>query len=64
MRQSLDESLHRLGLDRVDILFLHDPEKHDLDRADAEAYPALGQLRAEGVVSGIGAGSMSTDTLH
>ena len=30
IRASLDESLERLGLSRVDILYLHDPDEHDL----------------------------------
>ena len=30
IRASLEESLERLGLDAVDVLFLHDPDEHDL----------------------------------
>src|ERR687889_455323 len=30
VRRSHEESLERLGLDRVDVLYLHDPESHDL----------------------------------
>lgn len=63
IRRSLDESLERMGLDRVDILFLHDPEKHDLDAADREAYPAMIALREERLVSRVGVGSMSMDAL-
>lgn len=63
IRASLDESLERLGLDRVDILYLHDPERHDLDLALGEAFPALERLRAEGAVEAIGIGSMVTDAL-
>lgn len=55
VRRSVEESLTRLGLDRVDILYIHDPDDH-LDQAIDEAYPALHQLRAEGVVGAIGAG--------
>ncbi|OZB81997.1 aldo/keto reductase, partial [Microbacterium sp. 13-71-7] len=47
---SLDESRERLGIERIDILYLHDPERHDLDLALAEAFPALESLRAEGRV--------------
>ncbi|MCU1578139.1 MAG: aldo/keto reductase [Rhodoglobus sp.] len=63
IRTSLDESLQRLGLDRVDVLYLHDPDKHDLDAADREAYPAMIALRDEGRVDAVGAGSMSVDAL-
>jgi D-threo-aldose 1-dehydrogenase len=55
IRRSLEESLIRLGLDRVDILYIHDPDDY-LDQAITEAYPALHQLRDEGVVGAIGAG--------
>jgi D-threo-aldose 1-dehydrogenase len=63
IRASLDESLERLGIDRVDILYLHDPERHDLDLALQEAFPALEQLRAEGAVDAVGIGSMTADAL-
>lgn len=63
IRASLDESLVRLGLDRVDTLFLHDPEKYDLDAADREAFPALIGLRDEGLVGAVGVGSMSVEAL-
>lgn len=63
IRASLDESRERLGLDRIDVLYLHDPERHDLDLALAEALPALEQLRAEAQITAIGIGSMTTDAL-
>jgi len=53
--RSLDGSLDRLGLDRVDIVYVHDPEEH-LDEAIAGAIPALAELRDSGVVGAIGAG--------
>jgi D-threo-aldose 1-dehydrogenase len=55
IRRSLSESLERLGLDRVDVLYLHDPDDH-WDEVLATGYPALAELRAEGVVCAIGAG--------
>lgn len=64
IRRSLDDSLQRLGLDRVDVLFLHDPEKHDLDAAEREAYPAMIALRDEGLVDAVGVGSMSIEALE
>jgi D-threo-aldose 1-dehydrogenase len=63
IRASLAESLDRMGLDRVDVLYLHDPERHDLEAALNQAIPALEQLRAEGEVGGIGVGSMSSAAL-
>jgi D-threo-aldose 1-dehydrogenase len=55
VRRSIDESLQRLGLDRVDIAYLHDPDDH-LEQVLATGYPALEELRDEGVVAAIGAG--------
>lgn len=53
--RSVDESLTRLGLDRVDILYIHDPDDH-WTQAVTGAYPALRRLREEGVVGAIGVG--------
>jgi D-threo-aldose 1-dehydrogenase len=55
VRRSLEESLRRLALDRVDITLLHDPDDH-LEQLLAVGYPAFEELRDEGVVSAIGAG--------
>ncbi len=51
----LEASVTRLGLDRVDIALVHDPEDH-LDQAVTETIPALSALRDEGVVGAVGAG--------
>ena len=55
VRRSLDASLTRLGVDRVDIVYLHDPDDF-VEQALSEAYPALEKLRSEGVVRAIGVG--------
>jgi D-threo-aldose 1-dehydrogenase len=55
VRRSLEDSLARLGLDRVDIALIHDPDDHR-EQAFREAYPALEKLRAEGTVRAIGVG--------
>ncbi|MFD1536185.1 aldo/keto reductase [Nonomuraea guangzhouensis] len=55
VRRSLEESLERLGLDRVDIALIHDPDNH-VDQALTEAYPALAELRSQGVIGAIGIG--------
>lgn len=55
VRRSLEESLGRLGLPQVDLVLIHDPDA-DVDQAIAEAYPALAELRAQGVVKAIGVG--------
>lgn len=53
--RSFEESLRRLGLDRIDILHLHDPDAHETE-AMAGAYRALDRLRAEGLIRAVGAG--------
>jgi D-threo-aldose 1-dehydrogenase len=60
--RSVEESLRRLGLDRVDVLFIHDPDDHFAD-AMRGAYPALDRLRSEGVVGAIGAGMNQAEML-
>ncbi len=62
VRRSLEASLHRLGLDRVDVLHVHDPDDH-LDQAIAEAFPALLRLRDEGVIGAVGAGMNRAEPL-
>src|SRR5947208_1689155 len=53
--RSVEESLGRLGLDRVDVLHIHDPDEH-FEQALAGAYRALDRLRAEGTIKAVGAG--------
>lgn len=55
IRRSIADSLERLGMDRIDIAYVHDPEDR-MEQALAEALPALAELRDEGVVGAIGAG--------
>lgn len=53
--RSLEESLKRLNLDRVDIAYIHDADDH-WEQAIGEAYPTLADLRSQGVVQAIGVG--------
>ncbi|GAA1924331.1 aldo/keto reductase [Streptomyces sodiiphilus] len=55
VRRGLEESLGRLGLDRIDVVLLHDPDDHERQALE-EAYPALERMRAEGTVGAIGVG--------
>jgi D-threo-aldose 1-dehydrogenase len=63
IRASLEESLERLGLQRVDIIYLHDPDEHDLAADLATGVPAVAALRDEGLVGAVGIGSKSTEAL-
>ncbi|WP_434589127.1 aldo/keto reductase [Streptomyces sp. A5-4] len=62
IRRSVEDSLERLGLDRIDVVYLHDPDDH-AEQAFREGYPALERLRAEGTVRAIGAGMNQTAML-
>ena len=53
--RSLEDSLERLGVDRVDVLYLHDPDDH-YEEALRTGFPTLAELRSQGVVGAIGAG--------
>jgi D-threo-aldose 1-dehydrogenase len=53
--RSVEESLERLGLDRIDVLHIHDPDDH-FEEALAGAYVALDRLRTEGSIGAVGAG--------
>lgn len=61
VERSFEESLDRLGLDRVDTLFIHDPDNH-VDQAMVGAYPALARLREQRIVQSIGVGTNSCAT--
>lgn len=62
IRRTLEASLERLGLDRIDVVYLHDPDDH-AEVAFREGYPALEKLRSEGLVGAIGAGMNQTAML-
>jgi D-threo-aldose 1-dehydrogenase len=53
--RSLESSLSRLGLDRVDIVYLHDPDDQ-WDEASTTGFAALAELRDQGAVRAIGVG--------
>jgi D-threo-aldose 1-dehydrogenase len=60
--RSLAESLDRLGLDRVDVALVHDPDDH-YEEAMNGALRALTRLRNEGVVRAVGIGMNQTALL-
>ena len=65
VRASLEESLERLGLDRVPLLHLHDPERISFEDAMAAGgvVECLVRLRDEGVVDSIGVAGGPIDLL-
>src|SRR3954462_15750431 len=66
VRRSLEESLERLGVDRVPLLHLHDPERIPFAEATAPGgpLPALVALREEGVVDWIGVAGGDVPEMH
>ena len=53
--RSVEESLKRLGIDRIDVLHIHDPDDYERQALE-EAFPTLAELRAQGVIGAIGSG--------
>ncbi len=54
--KSIEQSLDRLGIDRLDIVFLHDCDAH-IEAAINQALPVLQRLKQQGVIQEIGCGS-------
>jgi D-threo-aldose 1-dehydrogenase len=59
--RSIEESLNRLGLDRVDIIHVHDPDDY-VDEAIEGACRAVCELRDQGVVGAVGIATDFTET--
>jgi D-threo-aldose 1-dehydrogenase len=55
IKRSIEESCKRLDVDYLDIVYVHDPDAHEAP-ATNEAFPALIELREQGVIGAIGAG--------
>jgi D-threo-aldose 1-dehydrogenase len=53
--RGIEDSLARLGVDRIDILHIHEPDTEYRQALD-EVYPVLAELRAAGVIKAIGVG--------
>lgn len=64
IRRSLESSLERLGMDYVDIVYIHDPDVYGLDSVLTESLRAVEKLRDEGVVQAVGIGSKSVEALQ
>ena len=60
--RSIEASLARLRLDRVDILYIHEPDDHHDEALDG-AFKALDRLRSEGAVQAVGVGMNQTAML-
>lgn len=61
--RSLDSSMQRLGLDRVDIVYVHDPDDH-MESALRDAVPTLVELREQRVIGAVGVGMNFVEPLR
>ncbi|MFE2771291.1 aldo/keto reductase [Microbacterium resistens] len=61
--RSIEDSLCRTGLDRIDIVLVHDPDDHE-EAALRGAFPALSELRDQGVITSFGAGMNQSGMLR
>jgi D-threo-aldose 1-dehydrogenase len=63
--RSLEESRKRLGIDKIDIVYIHDPDvDNSFQQALDEAFPTLAELRSQGVIGAIGAGMNQAEMLR
>ena len=63
-RESVFESMERLGVDHIDLINVHDIEFADLDQVCNETLPALVALREEGVVGHVGITDLQLENLQ
>lgn len=61
-KRSIEESLERLGLDRIDHVNVHDPDDFYAEAMEG-AIPALIELRSQGVISSVGIGINQAELL-
>jgi D-threo-aldose 1-dehydrogenase len=62
LMRSLEGSHERLGLDRFDIVHVHDPERH-IEAAIDGAFPTLRRLQSEGAIGAVSCGTNFSEPL-
>lgn len=62
-KESVYESMERLGIDHIDLINVHDIEFADLKQVAFETLPALVELREKGVVSHVGITDLQPENL-
>ncbi|HEX3370835.1 MAG TPA: aldo/keto reductase, partial [Candidatus Cybelea sp.] len=73
VKRSIEDSLQRLGVDALDVVFVHDlspdnpwlpgPWEEQFEVARKGAFPALSRMRDEGVIGGWGLGVNSPEPI-
>lgn len=61
IRRAVDKSLKTLGVDHIDLYYLH---RRDFETPIEESVGALADLKSQGKIGAIGLSEMSSDTLH
>ncbi len=58
VQRSIEDSLERLNMDHIDIVYVHDPDQEPFgeQQANDEAFPALIEMREQGTIKAIGCG--------
>lgn len=62
-KESVEESMERLGIDHIDLINVHDIEFADLQQVAEETLPALVELRNKGMVSHVGITDLQLENL-
>lgn len=60
--QSIEASMERLGIDYVDVAYLHDPDDH-MESATTVGVAALQKLKEQGIIRAVGVGMNNVDPL-
>lgn len=63
-KESVFESMERLGIDHIDLINVHDIEFADLHQVAEETLPALVELREKGLVSHVGITDLQPENLQ
>jgi D-threo-aldose 1-dehydrogenase len=73
VKRSIEDSLQRLGIDALDVVFVHDlspdnpwlpgPWEEQFEIARKGAFPALSEMRGQGVIKGWGLGVNSPEPI-
>lgn len=62
--RSVYESMERLNIDYIDIIYVHDIEFANLQQVADETLPALERLKEKGVVGHVGCTDLQLENLH
>ena len=58
------EALGLDGIDRIDIVYIHDPDvNNSFQQALDEAFPTLADLKSQGIIGAVGAGMNQAEML-